>query len=98
MELDSKAIERGQKTKDAVVAECLEMHRKHYRRMEAQRETFEEAIDVVLAGADGFDVLGENEAIVTASIGRCGDCNNTMCLKKNEGRASVDLTAAFDTK
>ena len=54
--------------------------------MEAQRETFEEAIDVVLADAEGFGVLGENEVVVTASIGKCGQCNNTMSLKKSEGR------------
>ena len=86
MELDSKAIEQGHKTKDAVVAECLEMHRKHYQRMQAERAVFEEAIDIVLADAGGFDLLGENEPIVAVSIGKCGDCHSAMCLKASTGR------------
>lgn len=90
MELDSKAIEQGRKTKDIVVAECIEMHRKLYRRMESHRESFEEALDRVLADAEGFDALGENEPVVLNSIGKCGDCNSVMCLKEmlNEGRGN----------
>ena len=89
MEKDSIEIEKGRKTKDAVVRQCLEAHIAHYRTMEIQKSRFADALDDVLG--EHFSVLGQNEEVVNESIGWCGDCNVTMCLKKQKkGQNSYD--------
>jgi DNA topoisomerase-3 len=82
MEKDAKLIERGQKTKDVVVKQCLEAHILHFRTLQAQQNRFADALDDILG--EHLAILGENEQVIQQSFGWCGSCNVTMCLKKKE--------------